>query len=374
MHQARTRSLSWLLAALLTTLFAGCAGTPPSQRAPVEERTPVYKAGQSPVTETEGNVHVVKKGDTLSRIAAAHKLAVKDLVAWNDLPDPNKVEVDQRLRLSPPKAAPAQAATPAPLPAPAATPVAITAPVTQAAPVESRPLSPAPGQRASPTPTTPPPVVPATPAPVAQAVPTQPPAPPMAAGTIVKHEPLAGKQPYSEQALAKARASDGMPTPAANPPAVPQPAAGAAANAKPDVKPQVKPETKPEVKPAEATGEWAWPSAGKLARGFDGNANKGVDITGKVGDPVLAAGAGKVVYAGSGMRGYGKLVIVKHNAQFLTAYSDNGQILVKEGQTVTQGQKIAEMGKGEDGAGKMHFEVRRLGKPVDPQKFLPARE
>lgn len=356
MPHARTHTLpSWLIlglgAAFSAALLSGCASTPPGHRAPVEDRTPPpTKAVKTPVAEPEGNFYVVKKGDTLSRIAANHKIAVKDLVAWNELSDPNKVETDQRLRLVPPGATalPPAPAKPAPTP-----PVATTAPVAPTATVEVKPLGPAPGQPGKPAPATA-----STPAP-------QPaPATPSVAPGNLKTEPLAGKVPWSEQALAKARGSD-------VPPPVAQPGAAPAANGKPEPKAEPKPEAKAEVKPAAPS--WAWPAPGEVVRGFDGNSSKGIDIAGKVGDPVLAAGAGKVVYAGSGLRGYGKLVIIKHNPQFLTAYGDNGQILVKEGHTVAQGQKIAEMGKGEGGAGRLHFEVRQQGKPVDPQKFLPAR-
>jgi lipoprotein NlpD len=96
-----------------------------------------------------------------------------------------------------------------------------------------------------------------------------------------------------------------------------------------------------------------------------------VDISGKLGQAVVASAAGKVVYSGSGLRGYGKLVIIKHNSTYLSAYAHNDQVLVKEGQTVTKGQKIAEMGSTDSDQVKLHFEIRKFGKPVDPAKFLP---
>jgi len=115
-----------------------------------------------------------------------------------------------------------------------------------------------------------------------------------------------------------------------------------------------------------------WPARGKLVTGFSDTANlKGIDIAGKAGQPVLASAAGKVVYAGTGLRGYGKLVIVKHNADYLSAYAHNREILVKEGQQVTKGQKIAEMGNTDSDQVKLHFEIRQRGKPVDPLRFLP---
>jgi lipoprotein NlpD len=118
---------------------------------------------------------------------------------------------------------------------------------------------------------------------------------------------------------------------------------------------------------------WAWPSSGPLLQGFDEQRNKGVDIGGKAGDPVLAAADGRVVYAGSALRGYGNLVILKHNATFLSAYAHNQTLLVKEDQVVKRGQKIAEMGSTDAERVQLHFEIRRDGKPVDPARYLPAR-
>lgn len=116
-----------------------------------------------------------------------------------------------------------------------------------------------------------------------------------------------------------------------------------------------------------------WPSSGALLAGFDEVRNKGYDIGGKAGDPVLAAAEGRVVYAGAGLRGYGNLIILKHNNTFLTAYAHNQSLLVKEDQAVRRGQKIAEMGSTDADRVKLHFEVRRQGKPVDPARYLPQR-
>ena len=116
-----------------------------------------------------------------------------------------------------------------------------------------------------------------------------------------------------------------------------------------------------------------WPATGPLLAGFDEARNKGYDIGGKAGDPVLAAADGRVVYAGAGLRGYGNLVILKHNNTFLTAYAHNQTLLVKEDQSVRKGQKIAEMGSTDADRVKLHFEIRRQGKPVDPARYLPSR-
>lgn len=128
--------------------------------------------------------------------------------------------------------------------------------------------------------------------------------------------------------------------------------------------------------PTAATEEeiaWIWPTSGTVLAGFDEVKNKGLDIGGSAGDPVLAAADGRVVYVGAGLRGYGNLIILKHNNTYLTAYAHNQALLIKEDQSVRKGQKIAEMGSSDADRVKLHFEVRRQGKPVDPAKYLPAR-
>jgi lipoprotein NlpD len=131
--------------------------------------------------------------------------------------------------------------------------------------------------------------------------------------------------------------------------------------------------------PSKATpprpGAWQWPSAGRMILGFAGGAqpHKGVDIEGKPGDPVLAANSGSVVYAGNGVRGYGNLLIVKHDATYLSAYAHNSRLLVKEGDVVSGGQKIAEVGDSGTDRYKLHFEVRKQGNPIDPLTILPRR-
>ena len=117
--------------------------------------------------------------------------------------------------------------------------------------------------------------------------------------------------------------------------------------------------------------EWIWPAKGRLLEGFS-EGTKGIDIAGKAGEPVTASAGGKVVYSGSGLRGYGKLIIIKHNNTYLSAYAHNNKVLVKEGQTVVKGEKIGEMGSTDTGLVKLHFEIRKNGKPVDPLKHLPG--
>ena len=171
-----------------------------------------------------------------------------------------------------------------------------------------------------------------------------------AGGGDLKTEPKAMKLPYSEQNVALLLRQ-----------------------------PQLPPQPKPELQPATPGGayeeklDWSWPASGRVLAGFSDGASKGVDIVGKIGDPVYASASGRVVYSGTGLRGYGKLVIIKHNQTYLSAYAHNNSILVKEGQKVVKGQKIAEIGKSDADQAKLHFEIRRLGKPVDPLKFLPER-
>jgi lipoprotein NlpD len=124
---------------------------------------------------------------------------------------------------------------------------------------------------------------------------------------------------------------------------------------------------------AESGPLWSWPAAGPVLAGFNEASSKGLSIGGNAGDAVTAAADGRVVYAGSGLRGYGNLVIVKHDATFLTAYAHNQALVVKEDQVVRRGQKIAEMGSTDADRVKLHFEIRRQGKPVDPARYLPAR-
>jgi len=155
-------------------------------------------------------------------------------------------------------------------------------------------------------------------------------------------------------------------------PVSPLPAASAPAQASSAPKPAA-----PAPAPAAAGGDedlaWIWPAQGAVLAGFDEAKNKGLDIAGKAGDAVMASADGRVVYAGAGLRGYGNLIILKHNNTFLTAYAHNQTLLVKEDQSVRKGQKIAEMGNSDADRVKLHFEIRRQGKPVDPAKYLPPK-
>jgi len=137
-----------------------------------------------------------------------------------------------------------------------------------------------------------------------------------------------------------------------------------------------RPSTKPLPQiPAQPATKWSWPTAGKINVEFGAKpgTGTGVLINGKAGQPIVAAASGRVVYAGSGLIGYGQLIILKHNETYLSAYGYTASLLVKEGQEIKKGQKIATMGEGPERKPRLHFEIRRNGKPVNPRPFLPAR-
>jgi lipoprotein NlpD len=182
---------------------------------------------------------------------------------------------------------------------------------------------------------------------------------PVAPGGRVDGRPLPGTAAGGEAAASGAAPTTASPAPVAATPPAPTPAPTPAAP--------------PVAREGEDELNWSWPAAGPVATGFDDARNKGLALTGKAGDPVLAAADGRVVYAGSGLRGYGNLIIVKHNATYLSAYAHNQALLVKEDQVVRRGQKIAEMGSSDADRVQLHFEIRRLGKPIDPAKLLPPR-
>jgi lipoprotein NlpD len=172
--------------------------------------------------------------------------------------------------------------------------------------------------------------------------------------------------PVSADIVVKPIEKSAVATSALTPVAAASPASAAASAAPAAV-------AKPVVAATEAEVNWTWPAGGQVLAGFDEVKNKGLDIAGKAGEPVVAAADGRVVYVGAGLRGYGNLIILKHNNTYLTAYAHNQTLLVKEDQSVLKGQKIAEMGSSDADRVKLHFEVRRQGKPVDPAKYLPAR-
>ncbi|MDE2367434.1 MAG: peptidoglycan DD-metalloendopeptidase family protein [Burkholderiales bacterium] len=274
-------------------LLQGCTSTP--TRAPVEDRRPPAiahppaaaasasePAKPLPGAENAGKpgYYTVKPGDTLIRVALENGQNWRDIVRWNSLSNPDRIEVGQVLRVVPPGLEPNANGV-------------LVRPVAPVGRVETRTLD---------------------------------------------GKPVAGAAAASAPASA---------------------ASGATAAAPP--------------REGDEDINWMWPAMGTIGAGFDEAKNKGIDILGKAGDPVLAAADGRVVYAGAGLRGLGNLVIVKHNASFLSAYAHNQTLLVKEDQIVHRGQKIAEMGDTEADRVELHFEIRRQGKPVDPLKLLPPR-
>jgi len=329
----------------LALVLAACATKQP---VPVEDRpaVPASPSAASPAppaaapatsdADARAQTYTVKRGDTLAQIALDNGLDYREVAAWNNLENPNLIRVGQVLRLT----APGGAGT--------ATAAASTAPLRPPSTAEARPAAPAA----------------ATPPVGATAAARN--------DAMLKSSPKALREPYSEHALRDVALASN-----AAPPATAAPAAGGEqlAMATPPG-PRVEPKTEAPKAGAEAGEEdridWAWPAKGKVVGGFSESANlKGIDISGTAGQPVFASAPGRVVYAGNGLRGYGKLVIIKHNKTYLSAYAHNRDLLVKEGDQVAKGQKIAEMGNTDSDQVKLHFEIRRLGKPMDPARYLP---
>ena len=300
-------SLGAGLSVALVFLLGGCASKTP---APVVERGQPTTASATAGRDT----YVVKSGDTLISIAREHGMDMRELVAMNNIDNPNRISVGRVLRVRSPAAETA-----------ASSGVAVAAPVTSEA-VVARPIDGMPQSSSV-----------------------------VSAADELKREPKVGKIVYSDQALAQAQNNGSVKA----------------------TEPAVVVESTKDVRPETAASDdivWSWPAAGKVIAPFSEGGNKGIDIAGKAGDPVFAAGDGKVIHRGSGLRGYGELVIIKHNATYLSAYAHNQRILVEEGQTVSKGQKIAEMGSTDADRVKLHFEIRKQhGKPVDPLKYLPQR-
>jgi lipoprotein NlpD len=310
---------------VLASILAFAAGCASRQPAPVADRAPPPPPPVAPEppppavpakpVEKPVPTHVVKRGDTMVSIALQYGLDYRELAAWNGIVNVNVISVGQVLALAPPSGTPGSVVAPGAI---VATPLA-----TPGSPIEARPLANTPD---------------------------------------LKVEPRGQKLPYSDKALAQLSTPETGAPPAASAPPVAAPTS-----------PVAPPAADPGKAPA-ATSEdvdWIWPVKGKVLSAFT-EATKGMDIAGKKGAPVVAAAAGRVVYAGAGLRGYGKLVIIKHNNTWLSAYAHNDNIVVKEQQDVKRGQKIAEMGSTDTDQVKLHFEVRKQGKPVDPAKVLPA--
>ena len=288
----------------MLSLLAACATR--FDQAPVVDRSGALstEAAQTtqpavPLGPPPPGYYRVKPGDTLYRIALENGQNYRDIASWNNLTNPNQIEVDQLLRVAPPGSNGAPSV-----------PGVATAPIVGGG-VQSAPLNGASGAGAAPS------------TGVANAPPLYGTTAPNAGGTQAMVPP-------------QAAASD---------------ATGA----------------------SNGNVVFSWPVRGPLLNTFDDSKNKGVNIGGAAGDAVKASADGRVVYAGNGLRGYGNLIIIKHDATYLTAYAHNRALMVKEGDAVTKGQKIAEMGNSDSDRVMLHFEVRRQGKPVDPLKYLPPQ-
>ncbi len=316
---------------LLSLILAACSSTP--NRAPVIERLPEpakIKATQTTKKPTSTNnvngkdwrpdTYTVKKGDTLYSIGLEFGYDYKEIAQNNNINAPYNIRVGQQLKIkgsNPSNAKPAE---------PNNEDVVIK-PLNN----DSQIIQ---GQNNNASPTN---------------IPTL-------------NTPKAMREPYSDQALNAQNNANTAPTNASE--------AKTIETKSTEVKPT-------ETKPTDATTladdvvDWGLPTKGKIKTTFnEGASAKGIDIEGTMGQDINAAGNGKVIYNGSDLRGYGNLVIVKHNKEYLSVYAHNSKILVKEGQTVLKGQKIAEMGNSGTDAIKLHFEIRFQGKSVDPTKFL----
>ena len=316
----------------LSLLMLGLAGCVSHGPAPVIDRTPARAAPPPVAAKVEpvrpvtpqiapstNGLHTVQRGDTVYAIAFANNLDYREISGWNQLESADRILVGQVLRLTPPPGA-----------------------------IEIKPFDAVPRPHARPL--AEPPLL-RTP----QAV--------LLDYTEANWAQVSGTLKNADSLRAQTRAGSDGPAVAAVAPPVASP-----------VVPPPAPAVAAPVMSADATTEsWLWPADGTLAGRFGAAGGKGIDIAGTRNSAVKAVAPGKVVYSGSGLRGYGQLLIIKHAGEFLSAYAHNETILVKEGDTVAAGQNIARMGDSDSDRVKLHFEIRRYGKPLDPLNYLPER-
>jgi lipoprotein NlpD len=336
MRNAAT-SMPRIVFAAAAVWLAGCASNPPAPVVDLSLPNENVPASSTSVTPAQTTYRVVR-GDTLYSIAFKHGLDFRDLAAWNGIASPYRILVGQDLRLgAPPQTAPV-AAQPIPEPQPGqavtsgisesatTTPLAANAAATKPSAFESLPAQPA--------------AAPTEPAPVETPLPKPVESPPKPPPAVPVPKPAEAPPPVKPAAV----------------PAPPKPADNAA-----------------QLSAGGVT--WRWPADGKVVGTYvaGDQTKQGLDIAGSAGDPVRAAADGEVVYSGNGLIGYGELIIVKHNANFLSAYGHNRKRMVSEGERVKAGQEIAEMGSTSASRDELHFEIRKNGKPVNPLDYLPAR-
>lgn len=313
-----SRTSALVLGTALAAL-GGCASEP--VQAPVVDIRPAPSPRVAPepppapaaAASVPPGHYVIKRGDTLYSIALEHGADYRDVARWNQLDDPTKISVGQVLRVAPPPGEPS---------------VQVGAARGQA-PLQARSLDGTAAQQGQ-------------------------------GDGSTRVAPKALRLPYSEENLALLSKGDA----AAVAPAV-KPVAVAPAPTKPE------PPVAAVARDPESL-DFIWPARGGLLAKFAEPSSKGVDIGGKPGDPVVAAAAGQVLYTGTGIRGFGKLIVIRHDNGFSSVYAHNREILVKEGQNVARGQRIAEMGDSDADRPKLHFEIRKSGKPVDPLRYLPG--
>jgi lipoprotein NlpD len=311
-YQRRPFPSFLLLPFIFCFLLVGCVSTRHAPSAPPAASKSIDAAKS----------YIIQKGDTLYSIAQNYGIDYKDLAEWNSIKNPGAINVGQELRLS----SPTQMAKPSVFALPDPEPSSV---VKQTLPGTTS---------------------------ISNKDPTS-------TVVMLKIEPKALKLPYSEKAISQLLESENvLPIAIAN--------AEGEKHAEPDS--TSVPTTSTETIHDNDRIEWIWPTEGMVSSHFS-ESTKGMDISGKTGQPVLASAAGKVVYSGTGLRGYGQLIIIKHNSAYLSAYAHNSKLLVKEGQIVSKGQKIAEMGNTDSKLVRLHFEIRKNGKPVDPLEHLPEK-
>jgi lipoprotein NlpD len=332
----------------------GAVAVPPTSVPPVATATGLPPTGVPSAKPLDSSkIHIIQTGDTMFSIARKYGLDYRELSAWNNIVNPTSIRLGDTLRLTRPDLS---------SPAPATPIVGTTDPANQVTP-NTNSTAPLTAGEVITTPlmVTPPIVI----------------EKPLINSAAMKVEPKASKLAYSDQAYAKllAESGGGIGT-SAGAPALPLSTTAAPAISTlptPSVTPP--PVAPPVAAPVVTAGDmpnWTWPVKGKVLTTFT-ETTKGIDIAGTRNKPVLAAAAGKVIYNEAGLRGYGRMIIIKHNEQWLTAYAHNEKILVQKDQEIKQGQKIAEMGSSDTDSVKLHFEIRKQGKPVDPMKYLPAQ-